>query len=338
MMPLKPGLQHSIVWSRLRAVWPAALMACGLWLFAPVAGQASTAQQTDPKVIFQILASELALQQGEIGLAASTYLALAEQTQDPVVAERATQLALVIRAPKQALAAARIWLAGKPQDANAQESVDVLSLLLGYEHDLTDRLLKRRQGLTTPQELEAFYERLSGLVMRASDPKKALAILTRVSEREPQHTRLLYAKAMLHEKLKEHGPAEAALRLLVSRTPEDADALNALGYSLADQNRQLPEALTLLEKAHRLKPEDGHILDSMGWVHYRLGHLDKARDFLQKAFMRMPDAEVAAHLGEVLWTSNQANEALIIWRHGRAANPQNPLLLETMRRFGVSIE
>lgn len=308
----------------------------GLLPLQPGQAAPQTRAETEPQLIFQILASELALQQGHVAAAAATYLGVAEQTRDAAAAERATQLALALRAPAQALAAAKIWLEVKPNEPNAQETVDVLSLLLGFDHDLSDSLLKRRQATASSEQLDVFYERLSNLLIRSQDPRRALSILSRVSAQEPHHTKLLYAKAMLHEKLKEHAQAEQALRTLISRTPGDAHALNALGYSLADRNQSLQEARALLEKAHQLRPDDAHILDSVGWVYYRLGRFDQAIDWLQKAFVRMPDAEVAAHLGEVLWKSNRATEAFTIWRHGRQTDPNNQLLQDTLKRFGIS--
>ncbi len=308
----------------------------GLLPLQPGQAAPQTRAETEPQLIFQILASELALQQGHVAAAAATYLEVAEQTRDAAAAERATQLALALRAPAQALAAAKIWLEVKPNEPNAQETVDVLSLLLGFDHDLSDSLLKRRQAMASSEQLDGFYERLSNLLIRSQDPRRALSILSRVSAQEPHHTKLLYAKAMLHEKLKEHAQAEQALRTLISRTPGDAHALNALGYSLADRNQSLQEARALLEKAHQLRPDDAHILDSVGWVYYRLGRFDQAIDWLQKAFVRMPDAEVAAHLGEVLWKSNRATEAFTIWRHGRQTDPNNQLLQDTLKRFGIS--
>ncbi|MEN9829810.1 MAG: hypothetical protein RLZZ80_1276 [Pseudomonadota bacterium] len=308
----------------------------GLLPLQPGQAAPQTRAETEPQLIFQILASELALQQGHVAAAAATYLGVAEQTRDAAAAERATQLALALRAPAQALAAAKIWLEVKPNEPNAQETVDVLSLLLGFDHDLSDSLLKRRQAMASSEQLDGFYERLSNLLIRSQDPRRALSILSRVSAQEPHHTKLLYAKAMLHEKLKEHAQAEQALRTLISRTPGDAHALNALGYSLADRNQSLQEARALLEKAHQLRPDDAHILDSVGWVYYRLGRFDQAIDWLQKAFVRMPDAEVAAHLGEVLWKSNRATEAFTIWRHGRQTDPNNQLLQDTLKRFGIS--
>jgi tetratricopeptide (TPR) repeat protein len=323
MMPLKLGLLTIG-------------LTIGLLPLQPGQAAPQTRAETEPQLIFQILASELALQQGHVAAAAATYLGVAEQTRDAAAAERATQLALALRAPAQALAAAKIWLEVKPNEPNAQETVDVLSLLLGFDHDLSDSLLKRRQAMASSEQLDGFYERLSNLLIRSQDPRRALSILSRVSAQEPHHTKLLYAKAMLHEKLKEHAQAEQALRTLISRTPGDAHALNALGYSLADRNQSLQEARALLEKAHQLRPDDAHILDSVGWVYYRLGRFDQAIDWLQKAFVRMPDAEVAAHLGEVLWKSNRATEAFTIWRHGRQTDPNNQLLQDTLKRFGIS--
>ena len=307
-------------------------------LLPPQSGQAAPQAQSgaEPQLIFQILASELALQQGNVAIAAATYLGVAEQTRDAAAAERATQLALALRAPKQALAAAKIWLEAKPDEPNAQETVDALSLLLGFDHDLSDSLLKRRQAITKPEELDAFYGRLSNLIIRSQDPRRAQAILNRVSVQEPDHTKLLYTKAMLHEKLKEHAQAEQALRTLISRTPTDAHALNALGYSLADRGVRLDEARQLLDKAISLKPGDPFITDSLGWLAFREGNVPEARKLLQQAWDSRQDAEIGAHLGEVLWQLNEQTRARQIWRDAWQRDSDNTVLQDTLKRFGVS--
>ncbi len=117
----------------------------------------------------------------------------------------------------------------------------------------------------------------------------------------PDNPDLLYDQAMAAEKIDRLPVMETSLRRLIELRPDSAHAYNALGYSLADRNMRLDEAYTLIEKAVKLAPNDAHILDSMGWVLYRQGRLEKAAEYLQKAFDLQPEAEIAAHLGEVLW-------------------------------------
>jgi Flp pilus assembly protein TadD len=126
---------------------------------------------------------------------------------------------------------------------------------------------------------------------------------------------------------------EQQLRKLIQLKPDYAQAYNALGYSLADRNIRLPEASSLLEKALELSPDDYFILDSMGWLQYRLGKLDQALDFLRRAYADKPDPEIAAHLGEVLWMNGQLEEAGKIWQRGLQLQGDHPILLDTIKRL-----
>ncbi len=110
-------------------------------------------------------------------------------------------------------------------------------------------------------------------------------------------------------------------------------ALNALGYTLADRTERLEEARQLIEQAHQLEPNDAAITDSLGWVYYRLGDLVSAERLLREAFSAYPDAEVAAHLGEVLWQQGKHKEARRIWNQALKSQPNNSVLLETMQRL-----
>jgi tetratricopeptide (TPR) repeat protein len=109
--------------------------------------------------------------------------------------------------------------------------------------------------------------------------------------------------------------------------------MNALGYTLADRTDQQAEALELIRKALALKPDEPAILDSLGWVQYRLGHLDTAIEQLRNAYGKQPDAEIAAHLGEVLWVSGKHDEARRVWNQGREKDAKNKVLLETIQRL-----
>ena len=117
--------------------------------------------------------------------------------------------------------------------------------------------------------------------------------------------------------------------------PDNSLALNALGYSLANLTDRHTEALELISRALALKPGDPAILDSMGWVHYRLGDLPKALGYLEDAFSRFPDHEVAAHLGEVLWAMARKDDAVAAWKKGLEGTPDSPIVRDTMKRLGA---
>jgi len=138
---------------------------------------------------------------------------------------------------------------------------------------------------------------------------------------------------MAAEKLDKLDVLEADLRRVIVLRPMDAQAYNALGYTLADRTKRLSEALTLLDKALTLSPDDPFILDSVGWAQYRSGNLPRAQEYLERAFKARPDPEIAAHLGEVLWASGQRDEAGKLWQSSLQSHPQNEVLLETLRRL-----
>ena len=148
---------------------------------------------------------------------------------------------------------------------------------------------------------------------------------------------LLYDQAMLAEKLGQLDEAERLLRQVIAGKPDFHHAYNALGYSLADRNVRLPEARALILKALESAPDDPYITDSLGWVEFRSGNLAEALRILQGAYKNKPDAEIAAHLGEVLWVSGQRDQAMIIWREGAALDADNDTLLETLKRLRVKL-
>ena len=126
---------------------------------------------------------------------------------------------------------------------------------------------------------------------------------------------------------------ESNLARLIQLRPDNAHAYNALGYSLADRNIRLPEAKKLIEKALELAPDDYFIIDSMGWVLYRMGDLKGAAVQLRRAWQGRPDAEIGAHLGEVLWELGERDEARRIWQEALKASPENESLQKTVKRF-----
>ena len=152
----------------------------------------------------------------------------------------------------------------------------------------------------------------------------------------PQDLDLVYEMAMIHEKLDNLPEMERLLRQLIAAKPDDPHAYNALGYSLADKNLRLPEAIELINKALAISPQDPFIIDSLAWAQFRSGNLGEALRLLKGAFKDRPDAEIAAHLGEVLWTANQQQEALEVFREDIKLNPDNETLTETLKRLRVS--
>jgi tetratricopeptide (TPR) repeat protein len=153
----------------------------------------------------------------------------------------------------------------------------------------------------------------------------------------PDDTEMLYDQAMLAERVGKLDTMEQLLRELIARQPEYHHAYNALGYSMADRGVQLGEAKQLILKALEYAPGDPFITDSLGWVEFRLGNKVAAKRHLEAAYQTRPDVEIAAHLGEVLWSLGDQEGARKIWREGQRANPENDTLKDTLKRLGVSL-
>ncbi len=152
-------------------------------------------------------------------------------------------------------------------------------------------------------------------------------------EQFPDDLNLLYTRAMIAEKRGDLAQLEKDLRFIIEREPDNAMAINALGYTLADRTDRHREALALIEQAYQLNPDDPAILDSLGWVNYRLGNLEQAETQLRKALERFPDHEVAAHLGEVLWAAGKQRDARRIWSEALKQQPDSEILKETIKRL-----
>jgi tetratricopeptide (TPR) repeat protein len=161
-------------------------------------------------------------------------------------------------------------------------------------------------------------------------------LLDKALQASPEDVNLLYETAMSAERIDRIDVMETHLRHLVQLKPDYAHAYNALGYTLADRNIRLQEAYELIDKALKLAPEDGFILDSMGWVQYRMGNLNAARDFLGRAYRLKPEADVAAHLGEVLWSQGDKDGARNVFREASRKESGNETLKETLQRLDVT--
>ena len=167
--------------------------------------------------------------------------------------------------------------------------------------------------------------------------KSAYDVLSVKALTDPTDYELLYDQATVAEKLGRLDEMERILRVIMAGKPDYQHAYNALGYSLAERKIRLPEARQLILKALELAPNDPFITDSLGWVEFQSGNLAEALRILQSAYDSKPDAEIAAHLGEVLWVSGKRDQALIIWREGVALNAESETLVETLKRLRVKL-
>jgi tetratricopeptide (TPR) repeat protein len=192
--------------------------------------------------------------------------------------------------------------------------------------------LKRVAADNPDQEVQLLVTEAQ-LLREANRAKDAFDILGQALQKEPDQPELLYDFALTAEKLERYDVLESNLRKLIQVRPDYAHAYNALGYSYAERNTRLAEARKLIEKALELAPEDYFIIDSLGWVLFRQGDLKGALEQLRRAYDGRPDAEIGAHLGEVLWAMGRTEEANRIWQESLKAGPDNETLLKTIKRL-----
>lgn len=236
---------------------------------------------------------------------------------------------------------ARRWLDQLPAQAPALRVAPVRAELLAREGEPRKaREVFRQLEASTPQEQRqnilayAQWLREQAAWQEAYDLVQAAIAQPLPQGQQGQHE-LLNELALICEKLQRHDEMEQLLRQVIRLRPLDPQAYNALGYSLADRNVRLAEARELIEKAVELAPRDPFIRDSLGWLAFRQGRMEEARQLLEAAFKTRPDAEIAAHLGEVLWQTGQQSAALDIWRQGLALNGENNTLRDTLKRLQV---
>lgn len=172
------------------------------------------------------------------------------------------------------------------------------------------------------------------ILQDAGRQEEAMQLLSDALSSLPEDIAIRYTRALLAVGLGQLELAESDLRQIISVQPDNAAAINALGYTLADLTQRYDEAEDLIQQAYELQPEDPSIIDSMGWVSYRRGRLQEAEGYLREAWQALRNAEVAAHLGEVLWAQGQKDEARSLWKLGLHLEDDNEVLLSTMKRFG----
>ena len=171
------------------------------------------------------------------------------------------------------------------------------------------------------------------MLRRYQQPEAAFDVLSKAIDLKPDQVDLRYTRALLAEKLNRLDVVESDLRWIIEQNPKNSAALNALGYTLADRTDRTKEALELIKRARDIDPDDPAIIDSLGWVYYRLGDFPKAVALLKEAYEAYPDHEVAAHLGEVLWMMGRQDEAKVVWSEGLEMKPSSEVLKDTLMRL-----
>ncbi|MBL6750183.1 MAG: tetratricopeptide repeat protein [Nevskia sp.] len=185
-----------------------------------------------------------------------------------------------------------------------------------------------------PQLADRFTLAEGQLLIDAGAVDQALEVYGDALKDAPDDGDLLFARSLAYERANRIGDAEHDLRKVLDKSPDDARALNALGYTLAVHTDRLAEADKLVSRALQLTPEDPAVIDSMGWVRYRQGRTQDALPLLQRAYRQFPDAEVAAHLSEVLWSLGNKDKARDLWTQAARDDPENPVLRDTIKRLG----
>ncbi|MBB5392256.1 MULTISPECIES: tetratricopeptide repeat protein [unclassified Herbaspirillum] len=210
--------------------------------------------------------------------------------------------------------------------------------LLARKNDIDGarKALETAQAESTNDTEQLQLLQAESLLLRdANRNQEAAEVLKGGLERFPNNTDLLYDYAMVCEKLGNYKEMESSLRRVMKLAPGNQHAYNALGYSLADRNIRLPEALELIQKAADMAPQDPFIADSLGWIQFRMGRLEQAETQMRLAYSLRPDPEIGVHLGEVLWTRGKQEEARQVWREVQAKDPDNDVLKSTLTRLNV---
>jgi tetratricopeptide (TPR) repeat protein len=235
-------------------------------------------------------------------------------------------------------ASAQAWL-DKVDDPDRAAQVQMRRASVLVQQGRVDDALKLVSSLPDTDEASGRVKLFAQTqVLRDSKRwKAAQTLLQAASERFPKDTSVLYEQSMVAEKLGRYEQMEGLLRQVMALKPDHQYAHNALGYSLADRNLRLTEAKALIQRALELAPGDPLITDSLGWVEYRLGNREEAARLLQWAFRARPDAEIGAHLGEVLWMQGQREEARRVWRQAKTRDASNEVLRETLVRLKVDM-
>ncbi|MGV6858751.1 MAG: tetratricopeptide repeat protein [bacterium] len=216
---------------------------------------------------------------------------------------------------------------------DAQASAAQMLANLG-QIDHARKLLQKLRNETSEEPVKIRLLLAEGQILRDADQlRQGIAFYTEGLKQYPGNIDLLYARGMMAEDIDRLDMLEADMKAILKKEPDNSTALNALGYTLADKTERYEEALEYIKKALALKPDDPAVLDSMGWVQYRLGHFDKAVAYLQKAHNQLDDPEISYHLGQVLWAAGQQSAALETVKEALKGAPDDSRLQKLLRQF-----
>ncbi len=218
---------------------------------------------------------------------------------------------------------------------NALARSGYLLIQAGRPEEAAISFSNARQNL--PAQASQLWELEINLMMELENHSRAHDLADIALEENPKDLELRYARAMIRERLGLIAEMEEDLRNIIDEHPDNSIALNALGYTLADRTNRLDEAYQLISKALQLDPENPAILDSMGWILYRLNKPEEALEYLRRAYSKFPDPEVAAHLGEVLWVLGRKEDALVIWKEAHESEPDHRVLTSTLERLDIDL-
>ena len=331
----------------VRMAYARALLEAQRYAQAQVQLQAITTEKPDFQQAWLILGA-LELQDGKLAVAEQSLkryieLALAKPEDaahtesTPGLVQAYLSLAQIAEQRKD-FAQAENWLK-RIDNADDQLNAQLRrAALLARQGKLNEaRELIHSQTARTPADARLKVTAEVVLLRESKQFQAAYEILAEATTRNPEDLELVYDMAMVAEKLDKLDEMERLLRSVIAAKPDYQHAYNALGYSLAERKIRLDEAKLLILKALELAPGDPFILDSLGWVEFRSGNLPEALRILEGAFKDKPDAEIAAHLGEVLWVTGKREEAINIWQQGLKINPGNETLLETLKHLRVAL-
>ena len=289
----------------------------------------------------QLQDNQLALAQTSLERYVALVLAANPQSQDDQpnrgLAQAYLSLAQIAEKRKD-FAGAEAWLNKIENSADMMQAQTRRASILASRGQLAEgRQLIRSLPERNPGDARLKVLAEIGLLRDLKQYQLAYDLLAQTSAASPEDTDLLYDQAMMAEKLGQLPDMERLLRRVMAIKPDAYNAYNALGYSLADRNVRLPEAKMLIQKALAFVPNDPYIRDSLAWVEFRMGNNAEAAKIFAEAFKTKPDAEIAAHYGEVLWAMGQRDKAIAIWREGQLLNPENETLVETLKRLKVKL-
>ncbi len=226
------------------------------------------------------------------------------------------------------------WYEQVTEGEQAVEAVTRRAVALGKLGKLADgRRLMADMRRELPHHATRFYLAEGELLLEADAGGEALALYDQALKENPAESDLLYGRSLVHERLKNVGAAEADLRRIIAADADDARAMNALGYMLTVHTQRLDEARKLVTRALELTPDDAAVIDSMGWIEFRQGRHREARTLLEKAFGKVKDPEIAAHLGEVLWILGERDRARAVWQGALTRDPEHRVLRDTVQRL-----